>query len=330
MSQVDRTWVLAEQRDGVPAGIVLELLTAARGFGGAVEVVTWGPSSAGAAAVLGRYGATKVYDVGDIGESLPGPRVAAAVTAQVSGGNRPDAILIGATHDGRDIAARLSVRLDLPVLTNVVGIDASGGRPTSEHAIFGGSTLLRAEFTDGIPGLFVIQAKSFVAEPAETSDPAGQRSPEIVAIDTPETGASDAARIVARHEEERSGPKLDEAAVVVSGGRGLGSPGNYALITELAQLLNGAPGASRAIVDAGWVPYAFQVGQTGKTVKPMVYIACGISGATLHMVGMKDAQNIIAINKDPQAPIFSIADLGVVGDLTKVIPKLIEAIKARR
>ena len=137
------------------------------------------------------------------------------------------------------------------------------------------------------------------------------------------------ARIVARHEEERSGPKLDEAAVVVSGGRGLGSPENYSLIDELAKLLHGAPGASRAIVDAGWVPYSHQVGQTGKTVKPTVYIACGISGATQHMVGMKSAKNIIAINKDSEAPIFAIADLGIVGDVTKVIPKLIEEIKAR-
>jgi len=327
MSPVDTIWVLAEQRGGVPAGIVLELLTAARGFGGVVEVVTWGPSSESTATVLGRYGAAKVYDVGDIGEALPGPKVAAAIASQVSGGNRPDAVLIGATHDGRDIAARLSVRLDLPVLTNVVGITASGGRLTSDHSIFGGSTLLRAEFTDAIPGLFVVQPKSFVAEPAE---PAGQRSVEIVAIEVPETGATNAARIVARHEEERSGPELDEAAVVVAGGRGLGSPGNFALITELAQLLKGAPGASRAIVDAGWVPYALQIGQTGKTVKPMVYIACGISGAAQHMVGMKAAQKIIAINKDREAPIFTIADLGVVGDATKVVPKLIEAIKARR
>ena len=327
MSQVGRTWVLAERRDGMPIGIVLELLTAARDFGGVVEVVTWGPGCESVTTVLGRYGATRVYDLGDIGESLPGPKVAAAVAAQVSSGNRPDVILIGATHDGRDIAARLSVRLDLPVLTNVVGIDASGTRLTSLHAVFGGSTVVRAEFTDGIPGLFVVQARSFVAEPA---GPAGQRPPEIVAIDVPETGATDAARIVARHEEEHSGPKLDEAAVVVSGGRGLGSPGNYALITELAHLLNGAPGASRVIVDAGWVPYSFQVGQTGKTVKPMVYIACGISGATLHVVGMKDAQNIIAINKDREAPIFKVADLGVVGDVTKVLPKLIAAIKARR
>jgi electron transfer flavoprotein alpha subunit len=325
---VDKIWVLAEQHEGQPLGIVLELLTAARGFGGTVEAVTWGAGAAGAAPVLGGYGATKVYDVGDIGDSLPGPKVAAAIAAEVAAGNCPDAILVGATYDGRDVAGRLSVRLDRPVLTNIVGIDASGGAPITEHAIFGGSMVLRAEFTDGAPGIFVVRAKSFAAEPIEASSQA-EGSPEVVELEVPETHASDAAKIVTRHEEERSGPKLDEATVVVSGGRGLGSAENYALITELAQLLHGAPGASRAIVDAGWVPYAFQVGQTGKTVKPTVYIACGISGATQHMVGMKSAKNIIAINKDREAPIFSIADLGIVGDVTKVVPKLIEAIKAR-
>lgn len=324
---MDKTWVLAEQRDGTPAGIVLELVTAARGFGSVVEAVTWGPGGAGAAAVLGRYGVTKLYNLGDIGESLPGPKVAAAIAAQLAAESRPDAILIGATHDGRDIAARLSARLDLPVLANVVGMDASGGRLTSEHSIFGGSTVVRAEFTGAVPGLFIVQAKSFAAEAVEAAE---QRSLEIVEVEVPDTGPSDAARVVTRHEEEHSGPKLDEATVVVSGGRGLGSPGNYALITELAQLLNGAPGASRAVVDAGWAPYAFQVGQTGKTVKPVVYIACGISGATLHVVGMRAAQYIIAVNKDREAPIFAIADLGVVGDVTKVIPRLIEAIRARR
>lgn len=326
---MDKIWVLAEQHDGLPLGIVLELLTAARGFGGTVEAVTWGAGAADAAPTLGLYGATKVYDIGDIGESLPGPKVAAAIAAQVTAGNCPDAILVGATYDGRDVAGRLSVRLDRPVLTNIAGIDASGGALTTEHAIFGGSMILRAEFTDGAPGIFVIRAKSFAAEPAEAGSAGEAGSPEIVAVEVPDTQASDGARIVARHAEERSGPKLDEATVVVSGGRGLGSADNYALITELAQLLHGAPGASRAIVDAGWVPYAFQVGQTGKTVKPTVYIACGISGATQHMVGMKGAKNIIAINKDREAPIFTIADLGIVGDVTKVVPKLIEAIKAR-
>ena len=138
-----------------------------------------------------------------------------------------------------------------------------------------------------------------------------------------------AARVLARHVEQQTGPKLDEAEVVVSGGRGLGEADKYSMIEDLAKLLKGAPGASRAIVDAGWVPYAYQVGQTGKTVKPTVYIACGISGATQHMVGMKGAKNIVAINKDQEAPIFSIADLGIVGDVHKVLPKLIDALKAR-
>ncbi len=320
------SWVVAEQDDGVPAAIALELVTAARGLSGMVEAFTWGAGTAAAAGVLGRYGAAKVYDVGDLGDSLPGPKVACAMAELASRGVSPDAILIGATHDGRDVAARLSARLDLPVLANVVGIDGSGPRPVSEHTIFGGSVVVRAEFTGSGPGLFLVQARSFVAGPAE---PAGQLSPEIVATNAPETPTSDGARIVARHREGQTGPRLDEAAVVVAGGRGLGSPANYALVTELAQLLNGAAGASRAIVDSGWVPYALQIGQTGKTVKPTVYIACGISGATQHLVGMKDAEHIIAINKDRQAPIFAVADLGVVGDVTNVLPRLIEAIRAR-
>ncbi len=180
-----------------------------------------------------------------------------------------------------------------------------------------------AHFTGPRPWIFVVRAKSFAAEPA------GGPAAAVVAAPVPELGATNAAKVLARHVEERTGPKLDEAEVVVSGGRGLGGAEHYALIEELARLLQGAAGASRAIVDAGWVPYSHQVGQTGKTVKPTVYIACGISGATQHLVGMKGSKNIVAINKDQDAPIFSVADLGIVGDVHKVVPKLIEALKAR-
>ena len=220
------------------------------------------------------------------------------------------------------MAGRLSAKLDRPVLTNVTGLVATDGLST-QHPVFGGSQIVTARFTGPGPGIFVIRAKSFTAEPS------GGGPAEVVAAPVPDPGASNAARIVARHAEERTGPKLDEAAVVVSGGRGLGAAENYALIEELAGLLHGAAGASRAIVDAGWVPYSHQVGQTGKTVKPTVYVACGISGATQHLVGMKNSKNIVAINKDQDAPIFSVADLGIVGDVHKVLPQLIEALKAR-
>ena len=215
------------------------------------------------------------------------------------------------------------MKLDRPVLTNVVGLEAADGGLVTQHAIFGGAEIVTARFTGEGPGIYVIRAKSF---PAEAS---GGGPAEVVAAPAPDAGATNAARIVARHVEERTGPKLDEADVVVSGGRGLGEKDQYALIEELATLLHGAPGASRAIVDAGWVPYSHQVGQTGKTVKPTVYLACGISGATQHLVGMKNSKNIVAINKDQDAPIFSVADLGIVGDVHKVVPKLIEALKAR-
>lgn len=319
---VNKIWVLAESAESGPLPLTLELLTHARGLASEVEAVAWGADVASVAAVLGEYGASVVYDVGDLAGALPGPPVAAAIASLVNGGNAPDALLVPATYDGRDVAGRLSAILDRPVLTNVTGLNVDGDLLT-EHQVFGGSHTVTARFTGEGPGIFVIRAKSFAAEPGAGS------AAQVVAAPPPDTGATGTARILNRHVEERSGPKLDEASVVVSGGRGLGAAENYALIEELASLLHGAAGASRAIVDAGWVPYSHQVGQTGKTVKPTVYLACGISGATQHLVGMKGSKNIVAVNKDQDAPIFSVADLGIVGDVHKVLPALIEALKAR-
>ncbi len=271
---IDKVWVLAEAGDSGPTPVTLELLTEARGLASAVEAVAWGADTASVAPALGEYGASRVYDVGDLGGALPGVPVAAAIAELVGAGNGPDLLLVPATYDGRDVAARLSVRLDRPVLTNVTGLVVADGSVSSQHPIFGGSQIVTAHFTGPGPGIFVIRAKSFAAEPA------GGSAAEVVPAPVPDTAAENAARVLDRHVEARSGPKLDEAAVVVSGGRGLGSAENYAQIEELAELLHGAAGASRAIVDAGWVPYSHQVGQTGKTVKPTVYLACGISGAT--------------------------------------------------
>ena len=316
-------WVLVAPGESGPAPVTLELLTEARQQATTVEAVAWGPDVASSAAQLGEYGAAKVYDLGDLGASLPGAPVSAALAAMVQGGNVPDALLIPATYDGRDVAGRLSVKLDRPVLTNVTGLVADGDRLSSQHPVFGGNQTVTARFTGEGLGIFVIRAKSFAAEPA------GGPAAAVEAVAVPDPGATDAAKITQRHVEERSGPKLDEAPVVVSGGRGLGGAEHYALIVELARLLHGAPGASRAIVDAGWVPYSHQVGQTGKTVKPTVYLACGISGATQHLVGMKGSKNIVAVNKDQDAPIFGVADLGIVGDVHKVLPALIEALKSK-
>jgi electron transfer flavoprotein alpha subunit len=320
---IDKVWVLAETGESGPTPLTLELLTEARSVASTIEAVAWGADVAALAGPLGEYGATTVHDVGDLGGVLPGVPVAAAMAALVEAGNTPDAILFPATYEGRDVAGRLSARLDKPVLTNVTGLVASDGGLSSQHPVFGGSHIVTARFTGSRPGLFVIRAKSFAAEPS------GGGAAAVSAAPVPDVAATNTAKVVERHLEERSGPKLDEAAVVVSGGRGLGEAANYAMIEELAKLLHGAAGASRAIVDAGWVPYSHQVGQTGKTVKPTVYVACGISGATQHLVGMKGSKNIVAVNKDEEAPIFSVADLGIVGDVHKVLPALIEALKAK-
>ncbi|MGD0054457.1 MAG: electron transfer flavoprotein subunit alpha/FixB family protein [Acidimicrobiales bacterium] len=313
-------WVVVEPSNGALTTASLELLSHARTYGVPVSAITWGDDDV--AAQAGDYGASTLYHVGSLNGSLPGVPVASAIAGLVGAQGAPDAILIPSSYDGRDIAGRLSARLDRPVLTNVTGLSDDGGL-VSEHPAFGGTQIVKARFGAQGPGIFVVRAKSFAAESA------GGASAAVVEAPIGETGATGSAVIVQSHVEERTGPKLEEAAVVVSGGRGLGDAEKYAMIEEVAKLLNGAAGASRAIVDAGWVPYSHQVGQTGKTVKPTVYIACGISGATQHMVGMKGSKNIVAINKDSDAPIFQIADLGIVGDVHKVVPALIEALKAR-
>ncbi|HEV3187412.1 MAG TPA: electron transfer flavoprotein subunit alpha/FixB family protein [Acidimicrobiales bacterium] len=313
-------WVLAEPSNGSFTTTSLELLTHARSLATNVAAITWGEGGQ-LGALAGEYGASTLYDVGDLAGALPGVPVAAAIEA-LSASGAPDALLIPTSYDGRDVAGRLSARLDRPVLTNVTGLTDDAGLVT-EHPVFGGSLNVKAKFTGAGPGIVVVRAKSFVAEPS------GGAAATVVAAPAGDSGATGSAVIATSHVEERTGPKLEEAAVVVSGGRGLGEASAYVMIEEVAKLLNGAAGASRAIVDAGWVPYSHQVGQTGKTVKPLVYLACGISGATQHMVGMKGSKNIVAINKDADAPIFQIADLGIVGDVHKVLPALIDALKAR-
>jgi electron transfer flavoprotein alpha subunit len=319
---ISKIWVFAEADGDKPSGTTLELLTKARELGGTLEAVYVGANADELAGTLGEYGAATVYAV-DPGDALPGV-VGAAALESLIGEHAPDVVLFAQSYDGRDAISRLSVKLDRPVLTNGTSLRADGDKVVVGAAIFGGNTLVDTEFEGEAPFLAAVRPKSFAAEPGSGG------AAQVVAVSTPDTGRAGEAKVLERHVEEREGPKLEEATIVVSGGRGLGNAEAYdPLVEQLAKLLGGASGASRAIVDAGWVPYAKQVGQTGKVVKPKVYIALGISGATQHMVGMKGSENIIAVNKDAEAPIFGIADLGIVGDVHKVVPKIIEALQAR-
>ncbi|HSJ90581.1 MAG TPA: electron transfer flavoprotein subunit alpha/FixB family protein [Ilumatobacter sp.] len=319
---IDSVWVFAQETDGVATSATLELLTKARSLGGTVSAFVVGDAT-GVAAQLGEYGAVKVYATGDLGGVLPGVAGASAMAAVIDGGEVPDLVMFPQNYEGRDVMSRLSVKLDRTVLTNNTDISVDGDTVKVTTPVFGGEQLVTTTFTGAGPFLAAFRPKSF--EPAAGGAGAG----EVVAAPVPDLGATGGAKVTAVHVEESSGPKLDEAAVVVSGGRGLGQADSFAMVDELAKLLKGAAGASRAIVDAGWVPYSMQVGQTGKVVKPNVYIAAGISGATQHMVGMKGSKNIIAINKDAEAPIFGVADLGIIGDVHKVLPQLSDALKNR-
>jgi electron transfer flavoprotein alpha subunit len=320
---LDKIWVFGETNGDSVATITLEMLAKARELADTVEVFMAGDGD-DYAEELGDHGAQTVYATGDLNGAMQGVSVASAVAAAIAGGlDAPDAFLLGTTQDGRDVAGRLSVKLNQSVITNVVDLEVDGDTLVGLEPVFGGTTDVKTKNTSGASGIFLVRPKSFVAEAV------GGAEADVEDLDVPDLGTTGGARILNSHVEESDGPKLDEAAIVVSGGRGLGDSESYAMVDDLAKLVGGAPGASRAIVDAGWVPYSYQVGQTGKVVKPAVYIACGISGATQHLVGMKGSKTIIAINKDAEAPIFAVADLGIVGDVHKVMPKLIEALKSR-
>ncbi len=312
------TWVFCEEQSGSASASALEMTSKARTWGD-VEVFYVGPGSEAVYAALGAHGASRIYQL-DPGTSLAAAPAAAALADLVAD---DDLVLFGTGNTDRDVAGRLSARRSAPLLSNAVAIDTTGDRIIVTNEILGGTTRVTTEAMAG-PVIVVTRPKAFPAEPGDGA------TPEIVAVTAPDVGHAGAAVVLEKHVEESEGPDLEAAAIVVSGGRGMGGPDEkWDLVVKLAKRLGGAVGASRAVVDAGWVPYALQVGQTGKTVKPSVYIACGISGAMQHLVGMKDAGTIIAINKDPEAPIFGVADLGVVGDVHKVMPALLEALSNR-
>jgi electron transfer flavoprotein alpha subunit len=301
--------------------VTLELLTIARDLGEPSAVVLGGPGTAAAMAdKLAEYGAQKIYAAES--EEIDGYLVApkATVLASLVRAQSPAAVLIASTQEGKEIAGRLAVKLDNGVLVDAVALAGDG---TATQVVFAGSTIVKSRVTRGIP-LVTLRPNSVTPAPSPASP-----STERLAVEV--TERDKLARVVDRVAEQRgSRPELTEATVVVSGGRGVGNADNFKLVEELADLLGGAVGASRAAVDSGFYPHQFQVGQTGKTVSPQLYIALGISGAIQHRAGMQTSKTIVAVNKDEEAPIFELADFGVVGDLFKVVPQAAEEIRKRK
>jgi electron transfer flavoprotein alpha subunit len=318
---VPGAWVYAEvSADGVHQ-VALELLAHARGFGLPVSAVALGPGAGAGADTLGDHGAATVFASDDPLFAEHPVRPAAHVLAGLVEEHAPDIVLFAQTYDSRDVAGRLQARTGSSLMANATTLED----PRHARAeIFGGTRIVEVELDGPSPTIVLVRPKSIAAESI-----GGHAEVVEVDVDVPEDLRG--ARVAERNEEEASGPRLEDAKVVLAGGRGLGGPEAFALLDDLARAIDGAAvGASRAAVDAGWVPYSYQIGQTGKTVKPDVYVAAGISGALQHMVGMKGAKRIVAINKDADAPILSIADLGVVGDLFQLLPALTEEIRRRR
>jgi electron transfer flavoprotein alpha subunit len=313
--------VLVDELDGEVKKVTYELLTAARRLGEPSAVVVGAPGTAGKVKdALAAYGAAKVYvaESDDAAGYLVTPKV--DVLAALVERTSPAAVLIAATAEGKEVAGRLAVRTGSGLLYDAVDVDTDG---VTSHSVFGGAYTAKAKATKGAP---VIALRAGAVEPEQAEGAAAEESVDVPAVD-----AAKATRITGT-EPVAGGdrPELTEASVVVSGGRGVGSAESFSVVEALADALGGAVGASRAAVDSGYYPHQFQVGQTGKTVSPQLYVALGISGAIQHRAGMQTSKTIIAVNKDAEAPIFEIADLGVVGDLFQVAPQLTEEITKRK
>ncbi|MDX6218795.1 MAG: electron transfer flavoprotein alpha subunit [Frankiales bacterium] len=311
--------VLIDHVDGAPKKVSYELLTLAKTLGEPSAIVL-GKGAAAAADKVKAYGAEKVYvgDSDDFDGFLVAPK--AAAVAKLVTEKSPVAVLIPSNAEGKEVAARVAVKTGGGLLTDAVGITTE---LVAEQPIFGGSVVVKSKVQTGTP---IITVRANSTAPVEA---VGAGAVEQISVDL--TDADKAATIKEKVVEAKGGrPDLGEASIVVSGGRGVGSPENFSIIEALADSLGAAVGASRAATDAGWYPHQNQVGQTGRTVSPQLYIAAGISGAIQHRAGMQTSKTIVAINKDPEAPIFELADFGLVGDLNTVVPALTEEITKRK
>ncbi len=313
--------VFVEHSDGEPKKVTGELLTLARSFGAPSAVFVGAPGTyAKAKDYLGQFGAAKVYVVesDDVASYVAAP--AAEVLAKLVGDVSPAAVLAAASPDSREIAARVAAKTGSGLIWDATAVSSD---LVATQGIFGGGTIVTSKVTRGTPVL-VVRPNSATPEAAPTQ-------PAEIPVDIAISATAKSAKIVDRVVEAKSGrPDLTEAQVVVSGGRGLGAAEHFALVERLADTLGAAVGASRAATDAGWYPHQNQVGQTGKTVSPQLYIAVGISGAIQHRAGMQTSKTIVAVNKDPEAPIFEFADYGMVGDLFNVVPQLTAEIEKRK
>ncbi|MGA1088907.1 MAG: electron transfer flavoprotein subunit alpha/FixB family protein [Candidatus Nanopelagicales bacterium] len=312
--------VLVEHSDGAVKKVTLELLTLARSLGTPAAVWLGAGCSDAAVATLGEYGADKVYvaDSAELDDFLVAPK--AEAMARVLADSQAAAVLIPSTAEGKEIAGRLAIKAGSGVITDAVGVAAD---LSATQSVFGGSTVVTSKVSTGTP-IITVRPNSVAPEPA-----AGAAARVDVTVDI--SDAAKSARVTDRTVARKGGrPELSEAAIVVSGGRGVGGADGFGVVEALADTLGAAVGASRAATDAGWYPHQFQVGQTGKTVSPQLYIANGISGAIQHRAGMQTSKTIVVVNKDPEAPIFELADFGVVGDLFTVVPQLTEEIGKRK
>jgi electron transfer flavoprotein alpha subunit len=300
----------------------LGVLAKAASLGDAAAVIA-GEGARGLAGEAARYGASKVWvcEDGEVAQPLPQPRV--EVLAQVVADGGYDTVLFANSVLAADVAAGLAARLDAGLNWDLVDLELRDGEPVGKRPALQDSVYAEVGWS-GTPRLALFRAGSFDATPA------GGGQPEIADVSPSYAAHSTAVKLVAQDAAESSGPSIENADVIVAGGRGLGSPDNFTLAEELAKALGGAVGATRAVVDAGWYPYSAQIGQTGKTVSPKLYVALGISGAIQHKVGMQSSGTIVAINKDANAPIFEFSDLGVVGDVHQIVPKLTELVRRRK